>query len=127
MTYVYRRVLPRDLFNESKLHKCLGRLALAVHDGVDLAGNPCPRSLRIDHDGREFTVYQDPSDGSLFCENIRFYAGEIPIRLRLIYNSRAEYPLVHPSGEDEIAVFRDDGGLTDEFRQLCQKLGGETC
>ena len=34
----YRRVLPRDLFNEAKLLKCLGQLALIIHDGQDSAG-----------------------------------------------------------------------------------------
>lgn len=29
----YQRVIPRDLFNEAKLLKCLGRLSLFIHDG----------------------------------------------------------------------------------------------
>lgn len=41
MTSSYRRVLPRDLFNEAKLLKCLGQLSLMIHDGK------C--ELRVEH------------------------------------------------------------------------------
>ena len=35
----YTRETPRDLFNESKLLKCLGQLSLIIHNTVDSDGN----------------------------------------------------------------------------------------
>ena len=37
MNTQYERVIPRDLFNEAKLLKCVGLLVLKIHDGENPA------------------------------------------------------------------------------------------
>jgi hypothetical protein len=120
----YNRVLPRDLFNEAKLLKCLGRLSLMVHEG--LAG---PLKVQHKHSNRSFRVGQDQSDGSIRCTNVLFYVrreGNFAfVTLYSPLNSRLEYPLMfldeRPGGEDG-RVFAADGKLTPEFRALIQHL-----
>lgn len=112
----YQRVLPRDLFNEAKLLKCLGRLSLLIEDGM--------LPMRVIHDTMTdpgFLVDQNPDDGSFFCANLQFYAPRQG-RLRLVpfhsaLNSRESWPLLCTWQQEELAVFNEDGSLTDEFRQ----------
>ena len=111
----YERVIPRDLFNESKLLKCLGRLCLLIHD------ERC--NLRFDHNTDDypgFRIEQHDYDGSFYCDNLRFY-DHFGHRLRLssCLNSKEPYPLLCTTEDDEeIEVFHDDGELTDEFTQI---------
>jgi hypothetical protein len=51
----YNRVIPRDLFNESKLLKCFGQLALLMHDGV------IPGSIVFDGNQPEIGLLLDGS------------------------------------------------------------------
>lgn len=103
------RVIPRDLFNEAKLLKGLGRLALMIHDG--LAG-----PLAAEHDGDPFVIEQDPSDGGLYVANLTFRVGARALELKSVYNSKAPYPLVF-AGLDggEEPVFDDGGFFTRAF------------
>lgn len=111
----YTRVIPRDLFNEAKLLKCLGQLALLIHDGVKI-----PRGLSIEHaDPTEgFRIEQDGSDGSLYCANLCVFCNGCAISLRTPLNSKDAYPLWFTVGEEEGRVFNEDGTLSDEFRQV---------
>jgi hypothetical protein len=97
----YYRVLPRDLFNEANLLKCLGRLSLLIHDGK------LPRWDCL-HDGGAFDIEQDESDGSLFVKNVRFTVGGHPIHLYRPLNSREPWPLLT---EDCEPVFDDEGNV----------------
>ena len=103
----YRRVIPRDLFNESKLLKCLGQLSLLAHDGQ-------ANGLRVsfDDDG-PFHIVQDDDDGGLYCSNVWIFThdGNI-VSVKTRYNSKSAYPLVFNEYQD---VFNDDGTLTEEF------------
>jgi hypothetical protein len=115
---MYHRVIPRDLFNESKLLKCLGQLALIAHDGLDRNRNRLPDSLRIVHDGEAFEIEQDPSDGAIFCPAIRAYLGDVPLSLRCSLNNRQPYPITCTVDDEEASVFNDDGTLSNEFLGL---------
>jgi hypothetical protein len=111
----YQRVIPRDLFNESKLLKCLAQVALLIHDGKDGGRlNICHRNP-----SQGFLIDQDPSDGSLRCTNLQCHLldGQI-IDLTTPYNCKSPYPLLYNIGNRDGEVFNDDGSFSDEFQQL---------
>jgi hypothetical protein len=113
----YLRVIPRDLFNESKLLKCLGQLALIIHDGVGV-----PRGLSLDHNTDEqegFEIEQDENTGALYCSNLELtYWGRL-IGLRCPYNCKDAYPLQYILDDDNDGrVFSESGVLTSEFRAM---------
>ena len=119
----YRREIPRDLFNEAKLLKCLGQLSLMIEDGFT---HRWP--LRLDYTGGgPFVIEQDPSDGGLYCFNVRLFCGEREIPLKTGLNSRDPYPLIF---EDEAGagdwqqVFWDDGKLRPWFMGFLDGLTG---
>lgn len=112
----YTRVIPRDLFNESKLLKCLGQLALIIHDRVGV-----PTGLTLEHDDTEnagFQIEQDDSTGALYCENLTCSLGARIVGLRAPYNHKGTYPLQFECGDDEGAVFNEDGTLSEEFKDM---------
>lgn len=114
----YRRVIPRDLFNDAKLLKCLGQLALIIFNGKDEA-NSCPPTLEIDHDGQPFNIVQDPEDGGLRCDNVTVTINGRPIKMTTNYNSRDNWPLY---ADDTVPVFSEIGygRLSKEFLEICQ-------
>jgi len=62
------RVIPRDLFNEADLLKCLGRLWIKLDERRDHKG----RMVFYGAGERPFEVEQNPSDGSIHCRNVVF-------------------------------------------------------
>lgn len=112
---MYSRVIPRDLFNEAKLLKCLGQLCLHIHN--EQAG-----LLRFNHDTAEypgFVIDQRECDGSFYCGNVRFYLPHGQVLMASSLNSKSPYPLVATYLEtEEVRVFRDDGAFTEEFIEL---------
>lgn len=118
---MYLREIPRDLFNESKLLKCLGQLALLIHDGVTIKG------LEARHSGTEFRIDQRQCCGGLYVgRGLIFVVKSTILELYSIYNSKSGYPLVCMTPDGEIHVFYDDGALTEEFRDYVTKLAGGT-
>lgn len=112
----YERVIPRDLFNESKLLKCLGRLTVLIHTG-ELTG------IRFESDGNAFDIVQLSADGGLQCRNIEFRVGDKYLNLYSIYNSKEPYPfLCETDDHGEIEVFNDDGNPTEEFLNYISTL-----
>jgi hypothetical protein len=116
----YKRVLPRDLFNESKLLKCLGQVALHAENDVV--------NLWISHRDKEkgFLIDQDPSDGSLFCSNLKIHTmAGCDLRLYSPYGSRDPYPLYFVDQtndeEPEQEVFNNDGSFTAVFLAYVKK------
>lgn len=113
----YARVIPRDLFNEASLLKCLGKLALILMDR--------PSSAELDEDqllAEGFRIEQDESDGSIEVANLPFKVRGVPFRLYRPLNSREPWPLWCESpfacdGED-IEVFTAEGQLTPTFLAL---------
>jgi len=106
----YQRVIPRDLFNESKLLKCMGQLALLIHDGEI--------NLKIEHNGQPFEIRQRQEDGGLYIENLKITTHQQELTLYTSYNSKENYPLLHMTPDNqEIQVFNNDGTLTNEFKE----------
>jgi len=102
MTYL--RVLPRDLFNESKLLKCVGKIALLVEDGrID--------GLTMEQDCYDgFQIEQDENSGNIFISNICFFdsAG----REAFFYtglNSKEHWPLILTYRDQEYFPLNDSG------------------
>ena len=114
----YIRVVPRDLFNEANLLKCLGRLYIVTErfSGVWFT-EPAP--------GVGFHVEQDDSSGAIFCRNVTFYIGDQSTRLERPLNSRASWPLyLTEVGEhdiDPVAVFTEDGELTPDMMTVIKE------
>lgn len=112
----YRRVIPRDLFNEGNLLKCLGALWCKLDDRVDF------RAARVTHNDEPFDIRQREEDGSLYVENVRLVINGRLFGHRRPLNSRAPWPLYvwdeFYENAEEVAVFTDEGDLTDEFERL---------
>ncbi len=114
----YIRVLPRDLFNEAKLLKCLGILALKIHDG-----NLGPM-LRFDHEHPNLGFIIDQTiDGDTYVRNLFFFINDQRIELFSPLNSREVNPLYAVYDEEMYSVFDDDGNFNIEFFNLWRILG----
>ena len=116
----YSRILPRDLFNEAKLLKCLGRVTLAIENGWF--------PLEYKYNGGPFDIQQN-SDGDLTCLNVTFDKG---LTFYKPLNSKKSWPLVCVTNEYEyIEVFEEEddycvlsfGGIfTEEFIEFIKML-----
>ena len=129
----YQRVIPRDLFNEAKLLKCLGQLSLIIHDGIDKDRWSVPAGLKLEHvpgiQCHGFHIVQDENDGSLSCSNLDLTMDGDRINLSTPYNSRESYPLqffFEAGGFDYIEgpVFNDEGKISAEFTELLDYIEG---
>lgn len=103
----YLRVIPRDLFNEGNLLKCLGQLYLNL-DKIGMAD-------RLVHSGAEFEIDQSDDDGSISVTTVVLYVGDQACYLRRPLNSRRHYPLYFFVSDDQIDVFNEDGTFTTEM------------
>ena len=116
----YRRVIPRDLFNEANLLKCYGRLWLCLdklRDHKATLGDEPNGQDPGDHSGGAFVVEQNPDDGSITLANVSFCVDGERLRLARPLNSRDPWPLWVDDEEAGICecVFTDEGELTPEF------------
>lgn len=109
----YTRVIPRDLFNEAKLLKCLGRLSLLHHEGLLSDGV----TIRHDNDSfAGFNITQNPTDGSLFVSNLTIAVNGDTYHHCTSLNDKSNYPLRLVSGDDrEFYVFSEDGDVLPDF------------
>jgi hypothetical protein len=119
MSYV--RVIPRDLFNESKLLKCWGQLSLLIHEGRGIRW-----PLRVENENTEergFVIDLDHGYGGLFVHNLSLWMGERPFYLYVPINSREPYPLllVDEDTDEEHTVFNEDGSLSNEIQAFFDK------
>jgi hypothetical protein len=112
----YTRVLPRDLFNEAKLLKCIGRLILLIHDGL----TPC--KMEFGHNGEPFEIIQDV-DGNLSIANVQVLIKGQPVELYTSPNSKKPYPLWY---DVDTNVFDDDGNFSSEFVSMCDGIKEQT-
>lgn len=106
----YRRVLPRDLFNEADLLKCYGRLWLLAENRKDIRF--------AEEDASSFAIDQDESDGSLTVTNLTFQIHGKTCKLYRPLNSRHAWPLWVDDGDDMVAVFTTGGELSPDMLQL---------
>jgi hypothetical protein len=112
----YTRVIPRDLFNEAKLLKCIGRLCLLIHD------NQVPVPMRFKHNGSAFNVVQS-IDGDLMLTNVLIYIKDKEFDFKTHLNSKSNYSLYLYDEEAGIVdVFEDNGEFTSEFIEFCVTL-----
>ena len=103
----YLRVAPRDLFNEAKLLKCLGQLALRVHErGL---GN-----VTFWDSGNAYRIRME-DEYMYVAVGIRFRRKGERLFLGTTCNSRRSYPLICLYNAEEIPVFHEDGSITEEF------------
>lgn len=112
----YLRVIPRDLFNEADLLKCLGRLWVLLDE--TRGHNATLGDAQSEHDGTPFQIEQDESDGSIYCVNVTFRIARREYTLFRPLNARAAWPLfIHHDFED-IRVFDEDGKFSGDFLTL---------
>lgn len=111
----YRRVIPRDLFNESKLLKCLGRLILLIHD------NQAPQQIAFEHDDEAFIIGL-MDDGYLAVSNIEFKINNVYVVLKCAYNSKSNYNLFCEYDYCDYLVFDDNGNFETEFIEFIETL-----
>jgi hypothetical protein len=101
----YLRVIPRDLFNEAKLLRGLGKIALMIHD------NNLPYVTCNHEDERAgFKIVQNPSDGSISVSNLHFFDNNgTPIYFYHPLNSKERETLMMDYQDETYFCFSDDG------------------
>lgn len=121
----YNRVLPRDLFNEAKLLKNLGRLILDVEDHMDPVS--CLLISRITT--KNFIIRQDQSDGSIYelTTYFRHQTTGAKFHFSTGLNCRYRWGLIATDSSGDTAfVFKDPDGLipkySKEFTTLLSEL-----
>lgn len=107
----YRRVLPRDLFNEAALLRMLGVITLNILD------KPGQVPLSYENLGGPFVIEQDPNDGSIRCTSLKFFYGQDPVEFFRPLNARATWALYAVYKNQELPVFDDDGELLFPWSQ----------
>jgi hypothetical protein len=115
MSIEYRRVIPRDLFNEGDLLNCLGRLWIKLDERRGhRAMLDCPCGA--------FDISQSKADGSIEALGVDFFIrnkggpGEKDYRLFRPLNARDKWPLYASIGDEDVRVFDEQGELSPEFR-----------
>lgn len=119
-TVTYKRVLPRDLFNESKLLKVLGYLSLWIEDR-----RPWMDGVSYVHStvfNEHFICGQDQSDGSFFCKNIRFFVAlDTELKIKVIQEIGDRFSAFAQIGDgEEVRIFAEscDIAPSREFTDL---------
>ena len=112
----YNRVVPRDLFNEAGLLKCLGRVWILLDE---MRGHSAALS---EGDGAAFDIVQNEGSGAISVANLDFtVAGELYYLERPL-NSRKSWELWVEAGDDgdfeSVEVFDDDGNFTADMLAL---------
>lgn len=111
----YSRVLPRDLFNEAKLLKCMGRLCLLIHDRI------APKEMTFRQNGDPFEITLLPT-GELFIDNLHVKIRDTFYIFKTTYNSKSNYPLFMEHELTDYDVFDDEGNFDKEFLELLKQL-----
>lgn len=98
----YKRVLPRDAFNEAKLLKCIGKLTLLIEDGMLPAWH-------YHYDGDPFNIVQNEADGSIYVANITFWRNKKEVNVFTPLNSKEVWPALFREDGDEYYLFSESG------------------
>jgi hypothetical protein len=110
----YIRVIPRDLFNEASLLKCLGTLYIALENVPD-----CDQAEFAVGDVDSFDIHQDSNDGSIYVANLPFVVAGRACHLSRPLNSRQPWPLWLSDRDnddfDRIEVFNEQGKLSSDM------------
>lgn len=111
MTYL--RVIPRDLFNEANLLKCMGRIY------INLENLNLPH-VSLSHDGEAFRIEQNEATGGLIVDNVRLTVRDEFCWLERPLNSRGEWPLYLETEDDAIEVFDEGGAFTADMLRFLE-------
>ncbi len=111
----YKRVIPRDFFNEAKLLKCMGQLALKILDGL----TPC--EITIEETGQPFNI-ELSQEGSLFVSNYRAMVKDTFCFFKTTYNSKEPFPLYCEYDYTDYQVFDDKGEFHEEFIEFIKTV-----
>lgn len=103
----YRRVLPRDAFNEANLLKCIGFIALY-------------RPNLITENVPYFDIVQKESDDSIHCTNVWFKVGKRRCLIHRPINSRRPFPVYVTIKDEDIYIFDDDGLFSKDILKLLE-------
>ena len=108
----YLRVLPRDLFNEANLLKCLGQLWLLTERE--------PNFHCVTGPVGGFDIRQHEGSGAIYVQNIAFARSDgLPVYLFRPLNSWEPWPLYLSDHRDlEISVFDEIGQLSAEMKEF---------
>lgn len=129
MTHRYKRVIPRDFFNEAKLLKCMGHLSLAILG----ARIPADVNIEISYndayaeecEGVEgFAIQLDPHLELLYVANYDIYINEEYVACGTIYNRKDPFPLYVYYKETEIKMFDEEGQFSEDFIKTFKKKKG---
>lgn len=111
----YQRVLPRDLFNEAKLLKCMGMVCLKILDYQ----TPCPMSHNEIDEGFEIELLEE---GSLTISNLHIAIKGKNFLFKTTYNSKSNYPLYLEYDSCDYQVFDESGNWDTEFIEFCESV-----
>jgi hypothetical protein len=113
----YLRVIPRDLFNEADLLKCLGRLWINLeHLGKEHF------LVHVDHTIEHFDIDQNETTGGIYVNNVQLTINDVEYFLERPLNSRQSYPLMITVNDEDFRVFNEDGSFTKKMFEL---IGGK--
>lgn len=93
----YGRVVPRDLFNEAKLLKCLGFVCLLMEESSHF-------KFELKQSENGFKIRQDASSGDIRVANLHFWYLGTPIYFSSSLNSKGDLPLIASAGEEDVGV-----------------------
>lgn len=110
----YRRVIPRDFFNEAKLLKCMGILQIKIHD------NQLPTNIDIEimESGESFEIELDSGFDLLYIQNYPVMVNGEEYLVGTNYNSKDNIPLSIIYDNTDIRIFEEDGTFSEEFIEL---------
>lgn len=102
----YKRVIPRDLFNEAMLLKCLGKINLLILDN-EIQGLECIHT----QPQKGFIIKQDSGSGDIYVANL-FFKDESGNEVLFSHplNARDSWPLVMTYKQETYYVFNKTGG-----------------
>jgi hypothetical protein len=111
----YQREIPRDFFNEAKLLKCMGVLALKILDDLTPEGIV----IEIPETGQPFEIERQEEHDGLCVSN---YTVEVNGEEYLVYskyNSKSNFPLYIVDDEyNEAEVFDEKGNFSEDFIEM---------
>lgn len=119
MLIKYNRVAPRDLFNESKLLKCMGKLVIHLENEF--------RLVPSNDDYKSFDVRLNQDNNTLHLINIRFIIEGKSFSLDspsffIPYNSKGNWPLKFHWDWEDHDVLDSEGELDYEFKLLLKSI-----
>jgi hypothetical protein len=113
----YSRVIPRDFFNEAKLLKCMGMLALKILDRQ----TPCDMHIDEGEEGEPFNI-ELSDEGGLFVSNYHVYVKNTRCTFKTTYNSKSAYPFYCEYENCDYCVFDESGEWDSEFIHLVTEI-----